>query len=631
MMSVTELPVSLSQSAEAVLREAKSATFVGSVDELVRLAVPEDQVDARGIFTVGYDVEGRGFVPELEVCRVRNGVSANYVESYMRRRDADCMVIADKRPTGKRTWEQRYPDMVWEDVRQQTFDWLKTQDLAYFFFQAGLAGKGTEAVAICPANAAFFGLGLAMLQGIIPREKIREDFFHEAIIYVAPPFRHTHFGGRQVVVHNRREPLHELFSYNLYPGPSAKKGIYGVLLNRGEGEGWVTAHCSTVQVVTPYDNTCTIMHEGASGGGKSEMLEQMHREQDGQIRLGTNTVTGDSKYLVLPRGCRLNPVTDDMALCHPDYQKSEVKKLTLFDAEDAWFLRVNHITKYGTDPHLEAMTINPPSPLLFMNIDAKPGSTALIWEPIHDSPGVPCPNPRVIMPRKDYPNIVMDPVTVDVRSFGVRTPPCTAEKPTYGVLGMLNILPPALAWLWRLVAPRGHANPSIVDTEGMTSEGVGSYWPFATGRAVDQANLLLDQFMKTEETLFVLIPNQHIGCWETGFAPQWVVREYLSRRGSSVFPKDRLLAARLALLGYSLKSMQVEGTEIPEGFLRVEKQPEVGEAGYDRGAAVLTGFFHQQIAPFLKESDLNPHGRKIIEACLAGATVEEYEALGPEA
>jgi hypothetical protein len=41
---------------------------------------------------------------------------------------------------------------------------------------------------------------------------------------------------------------------------------------------WTTAHCSTVQVITPYDNTTTIMHEGASGGGKSEMLEQMHRE-----------------------------------------------------------------------------------------------------------------------------------------------------------------------------------------------------------------------------------------------------------------------------------------------------------------------------------------------------------------
>lgn len=628
-MALSSLPenVSLSRSAEMVLEQAKSATFVGSVEELVNLAVPEGQTDARGYFTVGYDVPNQGFTPELKICRVKNGIAANYVEAYMRRRDADCMVIADDRPTGKAKWEQRFPDMKWEDLRQETFEWLKTQDLACFFFHAGVQGKGTPAVAICPANAAFFALGLAMLQGIIPLEDIKEDFHHEAIVYVAPPFRHTHFDGRQVVVHNRREPLHELFSYNLYPGPSAKKGIYGVLLTRGEQEGWVTAHCSTVQVITPYDNVCTIMHEGASGGGKSEMLEMMHREPDGRLRIGTNTVNSDTRYLALPRGCDLHPVTDDMALCHPDYQKDDVHKLTLFDAEEAWFLRVNHIKRYGTDPHLERMTLNPPSPLLFLNIDAVPDGTALIWEHIEDEPGVPCPNPRVIVPRKDYPNIVTKPVTVDVRSFGVRTPPCTREHPTYGILGLLNILPAPLAWLWRLVAPRGHANPSIVDTGGMTSEGVGSYWPFATGRAVDQANLLLEQVMKTQETLFVLIPNQHIGCWETSFAPQWVVREYLARRGSAEFPPDRLSPARCPLLGYAPNSMQVEGSEISHWFLRVETQPEVGEEGYDAGAKILAKFFEDQLKPFMDEADLNKQGRKIIEACMDGATVEQYEAM----
>jgi hypothetical protein len=320
-------------------------------------------------------------------------------------------------------------------------------------------------------------------------------------------------------------------------------------------------------------------------------------------------------------------VTDDMALCHPDYQKPEVGKLTLFDAEDAWFLRVNHITRYGTDPQLEAMTINPPSPLLFLNIDAAPESTALIWEHIEDEPGIPCPNPRVVVPRKDYPNIVSQPVTVDVRSFGVRCPPCTREHPSYGILGMLNILPPSLAWLWRLVAPRGHANPSIVDTGGMTSEGVGSYWPFATGRAVDQANLLLDQFMKTDDTIFVLVPNQHIGCWETSFAPQWIVREYMARRGSSMFPAERLSPARCPLLGYAPNSMQVEGTEISGWFLRVETQPEVGEEGYDAGAKILAEFFRSQLDLFKDEADLNPLGLKIIEACMNGATVEDYEAL----
>ncbi|MFP3325602.1 DUF4914 family protein, partial [Planococcus sp. SIMBA_160] len=88
--------------------------------------------------------------------------------------------------------------------------------------------------------------------------------------------------------------------------------------------------------------------EGASGGGKSEMLEHVHREEDGRLRFGTNTVTGESRHLVLPRGCELRPVTDDMALCHPAYQKDGSHKLTLRDAEEAWFLRVNHIDHYGT-------------------------------------------------------------------------------------------------------------------------------------------------------------------------------------------------------------------------------------------------------------------------------------------
>src|SRR5256885_4569333 len=178
-------------------------------------------------------------------------------------------------------------------------------------------------------------------------------FLPRAIIYVAPVFRHTHFAGKQVVVHNRRDGLHELFSYNLYPGPSAKKGIYGVLLGVGEKENWVTAHCSTVQVVTPYDNVVTIMHEGASGGGKSEMLEQAHREPDGRLILGENIFTGEKRYLEIPRACELLPVTDDMALCHPSHQ-NEGGKLVVQDAENSWFVRVNHIDHYGVDIPLQA-------------------------------------------------------------------------------------------------------------------------------------------------------------------------------------------------------------------------------------------------------------------------------------
>ena len=289
-MFTRELPkLSLSRSAEMVLSEAKSVRFFSSVGELAEAAVPQDGVDERGYFTVGYEVDGQ-FVPEVKVCRVRNGISANYVEPYMRRRDPNCMVIADNRATDKQTFQHRF-GKDFEPLRQETFAWLKTQDLACFFFDAGLPGKGLPAVAICPANAAFFAFGLATLQGIVRLDEIQargEDYHHTAIIYIAPPFRQTHFGGKQVVVHNRREGLHELFSYNLYPGPSAKKGVYGMLLNFGEQQDWTTAHCSTVQVVTPYDNTVTFMHEGASGGGKSEMLEQMHREADGRLKLAEN-------------------------------------------------------------------------------------------------------------------------------------------------------------------------------------------------------------------------------------------------------------------------------------------------------------------------------------------------------
>ncbi len=629
-MPTTRRPnVSLSRSAELVLAEAKSVTYVGSADELVALSVPQAQVDAQGYYTVGYDVNGT-FTPEAKVCRVKNGISANYFEPYMRRRDPNCMLIADEKATDKPTYKARF-GQDFEQTRQETFAWLKTQDLACFFFTAGNPGRGLPALAICPVNAAFFALGLAMLQGIEPLEQIEArgpDYHHDAIIYIAPPFRHTHFDGQQVVVHNRRDQLHELYSYNLYPGPSAKKGVYGMLLTHGEKDDWTTAHCSTVQVITPYDNTVTIMHEGASGGGKSEMLEQMHRQPDGRLLLGTNLVSGEKRFVTLPRGCELRPVTDDMALCHPDLQAhgNGRRKLTVIDAEDAWFLRVNHITEYGTDPHLEKITLSTEQPLLFLNIDATPGSTALIWDHVEDAPGEPCPNPRVVFPRQSYPGIVNEPVTVDIRSFGVRCPPCTREQPTYGIIGIFHLLPPSLAWLWRLVAPRGHGNPSIVDEGGMASEGVGSYWPFATGRRVDQANILLHQVMGTSDTMFVLIPNQHIGCWETGFAPQWIAREYLSRRGPIPFKPEAVLDSRCPLLGRTPRTIQVEGHTIGHWFLQVDTQPEVGEEGYDQGAAILTEFFHTNVKKYL-DDDLDPRGREIIQACLDGATVADYEKL----
>ena len=612
----------LPEEVSEILGKAPAVVVPETFADLRALALRD--ADAAGWHKVAYDVPGKGEVLEAKVCRVSNGIAANYEDPYMRRRDPDCMVIADSRATDKPTYEGRF-GKSFDSLRQDTFDWLATQELAIFPFRAGMAGKGLDAMVVAPSNAGFFALGLALLQGMLTPAEVPAGFSPKAVIYVAPPFRHTHFEGKQVVVHNRTHGVHELFSYNLYPGPSAKKGIYGVLLNLGEQEKWITMHCSTVEVVTPYDSKVVISHEGASGGGKSEMLEHVHRQPDGSLLLGTNVATGDKRSISLPQTCELNPVTDDMALCHPSLDKG-TGKLGLVDAEDAWFLRVNHIDKYGVDPNLESMTIHPKEDLLFLNIKASPGGTALIWEHIEDKPGSPCPNPRVIVPRAAIHNIVNEPVEVDIRSFGVRCPPCTKEAPSYGIIGMFHLLPPALGWLWRLVAPRGHANPSIVDTGGMSSEGVGSYWPFATGRRVDQANLILQQIMDTPEVSYILLPNQHVGAWECSFMPQWITREYLARRNGAKFTDKQVRPSRCSLLGWNPDSIMVEARQINSRFFNVDQQPEVGVEAYDKGAQILTEFFHKELANY-DSPDLHPLGRQIIECCLNGGTVDCYDKL----
>jgi hypothetical protein len=160
----------------------------------------------------------------------------------------------------------------------------------------------------------------------------------------------------------------------------------------------------------------------------------------------------------------------------------------------------------------------------------------------------------------------------------------------------------------------------------MSSEGVGSYWPFATGRKVDQANLLLKQIVATPKTTYIICPNQHIGAWRTGFMPQWIAREYLARRGHAPFKAGQLQPARCPLLGYTLLNLTVEGAPITRWFLQTNLQPEVGDAAYDQGAAMLTGFFHQCLNEFL-HPDLLPLGRRMIECCLAGGQVADYEAI----
>ena len=612
---------------KTVLKKSQNIILPESREELIDLSV-----GGKGNleYNVTYTINGKEVV-EATVVKCKNGIAINYPETYMRRRDPDCLVVNNMEMTDKTTFKDKF-GKEFDSLRNETLDWLADNELILVPFMAGGNEYGYPALMIAPKNAAFFATSLYDLQGVIPNEKLEKHFNPKAIIYVAPPFRQTHFDGKQVVVHNQQKEVHEVFAYNLYPGPSAKKGVYGVLLALGLKEDFVTVHASTVNITTPYDNDISILHEGASGSGKSEMLEYAHREEDGRLLLGRNVVTGEEKRLALQQGCKLQPVTDDMALCHTNRQK-ENGKLTVSDAENSWFVRIDHIQKYGTDPNLESVTTNPKEPLIFFNIEAHPNATCLIWEHTEDEPGKKCPNPRIIIPRSQMKNIQDGPIEIDYRSFGLRTPPCTKENPSYGIFGMLHILPPALAWLWRLAAPRGFANPSITTTSGenafkLKSEGVGSFWPFATGKRVDLANILLEQFMRTTKTRNILIPNQHIGAWEVGFMAEWIIREYLARRGQASFTKLNLKPARHTLGGYIPENIHVEGTAISKKFFDVVKQPQVEEEGYDKGAKMLEDFFKEELKLYLKP-DLHPLGKAIIMCCMDNGSIDDYEKLIP--
>jgi hypothetical protein len=597
--------------------------------------------DDHGQYEVVFQTPGYGRIEEAVITKARNGLAINYPDPAMRRRDPDAMVIGDRLPTDKPKYEERFGE-GFEKTRQATLDWLKTQELVAMPFYAGTDSLGYGSVLIVPLQAAFFAAAVGDLQGMIPRSKVPAEFkVTGGVLFVAPPFRHTHFGGRQVVVHERLETHQEIFAYNLYPGPSAKKGVYSMLLDKGEREGWTTNHCAAVAVVTPYENQLILMHEGASGGGKSEMTEHIHRMEDGRLLIGKNVVTNEERTLNLPEACRLRPIADDMACAHPSYQGGTLRedgegtrphhgRLTIADAENGWFVRVDHIHSYGTAPNLERLCINPPEPLVFLNHYVVPGGTCLTWEHIEDAPGKMCPNPRVILPRRMLEDILDGPQRVDVRSFGVRCPATHAESRLYGILAMIHVLSPALAWLWRLVAPRGHANPSIQaqKTVGMESEGVGSYWAFATGRRVDQANLLLRQIVETPETRYVLIPNQHIGAWKVGFMAEWIAREYLARRGSAKFGQDQVREAPSPLLGYIPQQLRIEGSMIPRVFLAVEEQIQGGMDVYEEGARQWREFFARELKQF-QVPELDPLGHRIIEACLDGAHQEDYRRLIP--
>src|SRR5262245_56446388 len=67
-------------------------------EEILHLALGEQDV---AVYEVAYDVPGHGRIVEAAVTRCKNGLSVNYNDPRMRRRDPDCMLVADDQPSDK--------------------------------------------------------------------------------------------------------------------------------------------------------------------------------------------------------------------------------------------------------------------------------------------------------------------------------------------------------------------------------------------------------------------------------------------------------------------------------------------------------------------------------------------------
>lgn len=612
---------------KATLESCGCVREIESIEELAVLSCGGEGAEK---YEVKYTVPGMGDVTEAVIHRGKNGISVNFPEDYMRRRDADSMRIGDDLPTDKPRFKACY-GYDFALLRRETLAWLSNENVIALPFEAGGERGKIPAVLLCPEKAAFFALASALMQGFIPAHAVPYGFTPRGIFIVAPPFRHTHFAGKQTVVHCRSKELHEVFAYNLYPGPSAKKGVFSLLLDVAPQGGRHCCHASAVLAERKEGGRklrAVFMHEGASGGGKSELLQALPSGAEGKMLLAQSFVTGERLYTARPKPAALTPIADDMALC--EVERDARGRLVISDAEKGWFLRVDGERGYGDNPALERASIHPAAPLEFFNIDCAPGSTCLVWEHTKDKTGAPCTNPRVIIPRAALGAMPgEESIAVDVRSLGVRMPPSTESAPNVGIMGLVQLVPPGLAWLWRLVSPRGYKNPSIspgnaAPTE-LEGEGVGAYWAFATGERAAEANILLRQLFTSPGTMNVLIPNQFIGAYEVGFRGEWLAREYLTgligRREEA-----ELIPARHPLFGYAPREMRIGAGSVPSLLLRPEEQRELGRAGYDASAALLKAFFTRELEKY-DASRLHPLGREILRLFHADAPAEEYKKL----
>ena len=105
--------------------------------------------------------------------------------------------------------------------------------------------------------------------------------------------------------------------------------------------------------------------------------------------------------------------------------------------------------------------------------------------------------------------------------------------------------------------------------------------------------------------------------------PQWIVREYISRRGGAKFNPNSLVPSRLPILGFGVENIKINGQFIRNIFLKPELQVEMGEEGYDKGAKILLDFFKSELRQY-DFDQFDPLAKKIVECCLNDGSLQDY-------
>ena len=604
----------------ALLAAAPETTFITTERQLLDLVMGDPDADE---FEVTYDIPHKGRIVEAKLTRVKEGFAVWFPEK-IRQRSPNALVVAeDGRGSDHPRFAERF-EMEYDDYRKRVIEWLSGQPLIVVALFVGPDDGGVPVLAVMPKNAAFFAYGMALLQGFVPLGEDSPPFTPKGLLLLAPNFRHELFDGEQVVVHHRGADLYTIISDNLYPGPSGKKGAgYAMLVHFLEQIGGIAAHCSVVTITDPTGRKLNWMHGGPSGAGKSENGRKTPLDAFDRFILGRHRQSSRTLTFQFRSPLQVKQLVDDIGIIHPDRQTLPLRIVIQDGEREGYFLRVETICGPEDEAEYQQQVRHARRPLLFLNLDGQPGEPIELWRHTDG-----CKNPRVFTPKFEFFGADSDAVAVDVQSWGFRQPPCSMEAPSYGIGGLCHVLPWQVAWIWNLLAPRGHANPSIVGNGALESEGVGSYRAFNPGREVDQANLLLVLMQRATNTQHLLIPNQNIGRWEVGYGSQWFVREFVTRKaaGPAFYPSE-IEPAHLNLFGYELVSASLDGQSVDPELLHPVKQ--YGMNAYNRGKESFMGFARPILQRFATHPDIHPTGRKILQWALKGGRIREFGHPGP--